>query len=73
MVVQRRKPGEVRDAILDYLHARRGEASVAEIRSAVTERLGAEVSASSVRSYLNINTPAVFERRARGRYALRKK
>lgn len=37
--------------------------------AAVRSRVGA-VSPSSVRSYLNLNTPAVFERTTRGRYRL---
>lgn len=68
----RRRPGQVRDAIVGYLRSH-GEASVSEIRAAVSEELGGEVPASSVRSYLNINTPATFERTGRGRYRVRTK
>lgn len=68
----RRKPGEVRDAILAHLRSRSGDASVSEIYEAVTKRLGGDVSASSVRSYLNLNTPATFERTHPGRYRLRR-
>lgn len=67
----RRRPGEVRDAIMAYLRAQTGEASAAQIRQAVTERLGATVPSSSVRSYLNLGTGTLFERTARGRYRLR--
>jgi site-specific DNA-methyltransferase (adenine-specific) len=66
----RRRPGEVRDAIIDFLRSRR-EATVAEIREAVAKRVG-DVPSSSVRSYLNLNTPGVFERVGRGRYRLRR-
>lgn len=65
----RRQPGQVRDAILEYLRGG-SEATVAEIRSAVSERVGEDVAASSVRSYLNLNTPNVFTRTGRGRYKL---
>ncbi|MEX2440402.1 MAG: hypothetical protein WD739_11090 [Actinomycetota bacterium] len=68
-VVNRRRPGEVRDAIIAFLRERRGEATVAEIRQAVVEAVG-DVPPSSVRSYLNLNTPATFVRTGRGRYRL---
>jgi site-specific DNA-methyltransferase (adenine-specific) len=48
------------------------DASLAEIREAVSEKLG-EVPPSSVRSYLNLNVPELFERTGRGRYRLKKK
>lgn len=63
-------PGTVRDSIVAYLSAAES-ASIAEICAAVTARLG-DVPASSVRSYLNLNTPDVFQRIARGRYGLRR-
>jgi DNA modification methylase len=65
----RTAPGLVRDSIVDYL-AGADSASLSEIQEAVATRLG-EVRASSVRSYLNINTPDVFERTSRGHYKLR--
>lgn len=64
------RPGQVRDAITSFLRERDGEAAVAEIHAAVEKKLGTRVSASSVRSYLNLNTPALFERPTRGRYRL---
>ena len=64
----RAAPGSVRDSIVDYLAATES-ASLAEIRQAVAARLG-DVPASSVRSYLNINTPGLFERTRRGHYRL---
>lgn len=65
-----RAPGEIRDSIIDYLSSFGGEASSKEIEEAVTRRLG-ETASSSVRSYLNLNVPDVFERTGRGRYRLR--
>jgi hypothetical protein len=65
----RAAPGTVRDSIINYLSAAQS-ASIAEIREAVASRIG-EIPASSVRSYLNLNTPEVFERTSRGRYRLR--
>lgn len=67
-MTQRRNPGVVRDAIVEFMRAQRGEVSVAEIQAAVERRLGGSVSPSSVRSYLNINTPEKFLRTGRGRY-----
>lgn len=61
-------PGQVRDAIISYLGSI-GNASLSEIYSFVSAELG-EVPASSVRSYLNINTPGRFVRTVKGRYAL---
>lgn len=63
-------PGLIRDSIVTYLTGAES-ASIAEIWAAVTARIG-EVPASSVRSYLNIKTPDLFERTGRGRYKLRK-
>ena len=63
-------PGRVRDPIISYLEAVEPDASLEEITSAVRTVLGT-VSASSVRSSLNLNTPVTFIRTARGRYRLR--
>jgi len=65
-----RARGEIRDSILGYLSALGTDASVADIDVFVRRQLG-DVSASSIRSYLNLNTPDVFERTGRGRYRLR--
>jgi DNA modification methylase len=68
-----RAPGTIRDAIISYLsQAEDNEASVKDISAAVSNKLG-EVPASSVRSYLNLNVPEIFERTDRGRYRLKKK
>lgn len=63
------RPGAVRDSIVSFLAAAES-ASLAEIEHAVAARLG-DVTASCVRSYLNLNTPGLFERTARGRYRLK--
>lgn len=64
-------PGQVRDAIVDYLAARLDEASLAEIQQAVARRLGNAVPKSSVRSYLRLNTETLFDRTDVGTYRLR--
>ena len=61
-------PGQVRDSIVAYLDVV-GSASLEAIHTFVSNDLG-EVPASSVRSYLNLNTPGRFLRTAIGRYAL---
>jgi DNA modification methylase len=66
----RAAPGIIRDSIINCLTASE-HASLAEIREAVSAQLGNAVPASSIRSYLNLNTPDVFERTSRGRYRLR--
>ena len=68
-MTSRHKPGSVRDAILAVFYKEKRELSVAEIHSAVQAALG-DVPASSVRSYLNINTPGTFLRTGRGHYRL---
>jgi DNA modification methylase len=65
----RAAPGQVRDSIVGYLSTTKS-ASIAEILQAVQSQLG-DVPSSSVRSYLNANTPVLFERVSRGRYKLR--
>ena len=65
----RRRPGEVRDAIVRVLEGRPEAASVHEISSEVTALIG-EVPASSVRSYLRLNTPELFARMDRAQYVL---
>jgi DNA modification methylase len=65
----RKRPGEVRDAIVRVLEARPRGASVAEITQQVTALIGG-VPASSIRSYLQLNTPQLFARMDRAQYAL---
>lgn len=62
-------PTSMRDAIVNYLTAT-SCASIAEIQQAVAATLSS-VPASSVRSYLNLNTGELFERTSRGQYRLR--
>jgi DNA modification methylase len=64
---RKRKPGAVRDAIIDALAYRPRGATVAEIAQGVSERIG-PTSASSIRSYLRLNTPKLFSKTHRGHY-----
>ena len=57
------------NAIVSVLTARPYGASVADITQQVTALIG-EVPASSVRSYLQLNTPQLFARMNRAQYAL---
>ncbi len=66
----RRRPGEVRDAIVSFLSQRPKGASVSEIYQAVQQSFGEHVSPSSVRSYLRLNSNELFVREARGNYSL---
>lgn len=67
---ERLRPGDVRDAIMGFLGNVGREASVGEIEEAVSARHGQPISGSSVRSYLQLNTPGVFSRTGPGVYAL---
>jgi DNA modification methylase len=69
-MLKKRRPGEVRDAIVAVLAAMPNGATVPEIEEAVRGMIG-DAAPSSVRSYLRLNTPDVFERRTRGHYSLR--
>jgi len=66
----KRRPGEVRDAIFDVLSMKPQGASLAEIQEDVVRRIG-PASASSVRSYLRLNTPEIFERTERAHYLVK--
>lgn len=66
----KRRPGEVRDAIVSVLGLRPRGASVSEIRNEVVSLIG-DVPASSVRSYLQLNTPELFVRMDRAQYVLK--
>lgn len=68
---ERLRPGAVRDAIIESLSGAKA-LTTAEVYEAVNKKLGREVAKSSVRSYLNLNTPETFECVERGRYRLRK-
>jgi len=67
----RKRPGEVRDAIVEALSGMIGSsASVTEITDAVSRKVGT-VAPSSVRSYLRPNTPTLFSKMDRAQYALK--
>lgn len=65
----RKRPGEVRDAIVSVLRGRPLGATVHQITAEVSEMLGG-VPSSSVRSYLQLNTPSLFAKMDRAQYAL---
>lgn len=69
----RRRPGQVRDAIVSVLSAKPHGASVSEIEDGVRGLIG-EAPGSSIRSYLRLNTDStelIFARADRGVYRLR--
>lgn len=66
----RKRPGEVRDAIVRVLQTQPGGASIASITEQVSASIG-DVAPSSVRSYLRLNTPNYFVRMDRAQYALK--
>ena len=63
----RNAPGRVRDAIIRVLDEAVGPLSVGQITSRVNANIG-DTPASSVRSYLRLNTPGLFVREGRGLY-----
>lgn len=67
---RRRRPGEIRDAIVKILSTKPQGASVSEIQQAVGELIGDSAS-SSIRSYLRLNSDSLFRREDRGMYMLR--
>jgi hypothetical protein len=69
-MVERRRPGLVRDAIISTFKAEKRQMSVAEIRAAVNRALNDEIPPSSIRSYLAENEGKTFRRTHRGRYTL---
>ncbi|MGH7930980.1 MAG: DNA methyltransferase, partial [Candidatus Binatia bacterium] len=71
MLQPKKKPGEVRDAIVSALATRPSGATVSDIVADVGGMVGF-VAPSSVRSYLRLNTPEVFARKGRGFYQLRR-
>ncbi len=60
-------PGRVRDAILQVMSLSSRPLSVTEIEQRVCQIIG-NTPTSSIRSYLRLNTPALFIREARGLY-----
>jgi site-specific DNA-methyltransferase (adenine-specific) len=68
-MVKRRAPGVIRDAIIKFfLRRQKKDAHISEIHQGVQNLLGEEVPYSSVRSYLRLNTPDIFQRVERGYY-----
>lgn len=66
----KKRPGEVRDAIVKVLSANPTGASVAEIERGVEAMLG-PTAHSSIRSYLRLNAETLFARMDRAQYTLR--
>jgi len=67
----RNPPGRVRDAIFEVLSLSPHALAVKEIEVRVRQVLG-PTAASSVRSYLRLNTPSHFRRAKRGCYAVQR-
>ena len=66
----RKRPGQVRDAIVQVLENRPRGATVYEITHEVVRLIG-DVPSSSIRSYLQLNTPELFARTDRAQYVLK--
>jgi hypothetical protein len=66
----RRRPGEIRDAIVRVLSSKPRGASIGEIHGAVRDLIGS-AAPSSIRSYLRLNSESLFRRRDRGVYTIR--
>lgn len=66
----RRRPGQVRDAIVSVLSSKSRGASVAEIEEGVRGLIG-EAPTSSILSYLGLNTGSIFDRADCGSYVIR--
>lgn len=67
--MSKKRPGQVRDAIISVLAGRMEGANIAEIEEGVQALIG-DTSASSIRSYLRLNTPELFVRMERAQYVL---
>lgn len=70
MTATRRRPGEIRDAIISVLANKSESITVSEIEAGVKERIGV-IPSSSIRSYLRLNTPTLFARMDRAEYILK--
>ena len=68
---ERRRPGEIRDAIVSVLSNKPEGASVSEIQVALHGLIDS-AAPSSVRSYLRLNSGSLFRRQDRGIYTIRK-
>lgn len=70
----RRAPGTVRDTVLKILTENHPKGATLEtIMAEAREELGDDLSPSSVRSYLRLNTPGTFERIGRGHYRVQRR
>jgi DNA modification methylase len=70
MMVTKYRPGQIRDAIIEALAGNSAVLSLGEIEAQVSSKL-ADVPASSIRSYLRLNTPDIFVRPSRAHYMLK--
>ena len=70
-IADRYAPGRVRDAIMKVMSVSRKPLSVKDIENRVCEVMG-PTPTSSIRSYLRLNTPALFVREKRGLYHVKK-
>lgn len=68
---ERLRPGTIRDAIIDALSISTEPLSPKEIEQRIADKIGEEVPSSSIRSYLQLNTPAFFVKSGRGQYSLK--
>jgi len=68
---RKHQPGQVRDAVIEVLSDSAAPLPVRTIEERVNKKLGL-TAASSIRSYLRLNTPDLFVREQRGVYGLRK-
>ncbi len=68
----RNSPGSIRDAIIHVMSTSATSMSVSDIELRVSQIVGA-TPASSVRSYLRLNTPRIFRREDRGVYSLKER
>lgn len=66
----RLQPGQVRDALIHALTGLHDGVTLTDLQVLVERQVGVPVAKSSVRSYLNLNTPSLFERTDRGCYRL---
>ncbi len=76
MATSRRRPGEIRDAIVAVLGKNARPSHISDIHAGVQRQLGGDVPASSVRSYLQLGTDGsvnLFERVGRGTYKLKRR
>ncbi len=69
-VQDRSSPGKVRDAIIKTLSISPNPLTPKEIEERINRDTGDIIHPSSIRSYLRLNTPALFVKSERGQYSL---